>query len=421
MQDQVHLSVGGKAETRSFASGLAKWCIYLLLAFPIVDYTLRTFVHPIGSIWDKLMLLLLSLIALTRYIRGQREIPFGWAKFAGWFILYCFGLLMVGLGHPSVAFDGFRFDVYYILFGLLMPFIMNREDVPKFFHLAASVAILVAVDGIFQYIMKAPIPGSWVDVTESVRTRVFSVFLSPNELGAYMELMTPIIFGLFMVEKVRIRRWIYGIGSLCCFLTLLFTFTRGAWMGFFVGVVFVAVLYQRRLLILIAVVAVIGFFLPPIHHRIMDVFSPVYMLKAAQGGRLLRWMDAFDQMSTNPLFGAGLGRYGGSVASLHGYSIYSDNYYAKMLGETGLLGLVLFLMLHISIIRELMKKVVRHAQGKEKFLALGGLAGLTAFLVDNCVENVFEYAPNIIAYFLMVSLFLIWGRSLQSREGQLDE
>lgn len=389
----------------------------MLVAFPIVDYTLRlSEFHGLGSIWDKLVLLALAIIALNRVLRGHRPPGFGWAKYAGWYTLYLVGLFFAGMAAPKVAFDGLRADIYYMLFGLLLPFVLEPKDAKKILYAAASIAVLIGVHGVFQYAIAAPIPATWVDVGEQVRSRVFSVFKSPNELGAYMEMMTPLLFGLVVADKNRIRKLIYGIGGVFCLLTLLFTYTRGSWMGLGIGIVLVAIAFDRRLLVIVVVLGVIGFFLPPIHHRVMDLFSQVYYIKSSQGGRIVRWQTAFDQMASNPLFGVGLGRYGGMVASDHGFSIYSDNYYAKILGESGLVGLALFLAMHVRIVVEIVQKVVLRATGGDRYLALGGLIGVTALLIDDFVENVFEDPVNFLYYFLIVGLLLLWSRSFDSQE-----
>lgn len=400
-----------------FGVQLAKWCTYALVGFPIIDYALRMSVwHEIGSIWDKVVLFILALIALNRYIRGHRPAPFGWSKYAGWYILYCFALMLTGLGNPTVAFDGFKIDIYYILFGLLLPFIVEPEDVPYFIYGAVGVSILIGVDGVFQYVGKVPIPAGWVDVNEHVRTRVFSVLKSPAELGANMEMMIPIIFGLLLVDKHRIRKWVYGVGGLCCLGALLFTYDRGSWMGFGIAMLFIGVFYERRLLIVLILVMVFGFFFPPIHHRIMDLFNPVYMIKSSQGGRIIRWQTAFNNMAESPFFGVGMGKYGGAIASSKGYSIYSDNYYAKVLGESGIIGLVLFMTMHVAILREMLQTVVKRATGTNRYLALGGLAGTIAILVHSFVENLFEYSTTAMLYFLMVGFMLLWGRTLKDQD-----
>lgn len=400
------------------SSRLARWSMYALVAYPLVDYALRLpHIHPLGIIWDKVVLLILAAIALKHWVEGSRPGLFTWQRFAGWYMLFGFALMLAGLAHPLVAIDGYRTDIYYMLYTFLIPFVVAPKDVLKLLHAAAAIAILIGIHGVYQYITKAPIPAAWISPGEHFRTRVYSVLMSPNELGAYMALMTPLVFGLFMYEQHRVRKWMYGFGSLVCLATLLFTFTRGAWVALGLAVIIVAVLFERRLLIPLAVVIVIAFFVPSIHIRFMHLLSPVYYLKSAtEGGRLARWMQAFDHLAPNPLFGAGLGRYGGLVAVDFHLGIYSDNFYAKTLGESGIIGLVLFLSLHIALIREVIRKVVRPMTGRAKFVVLGGVTGLLAVVFHNFVENVFEFAPMSVMYFNLATLYLIWGRKTPANE-----
>jgi len=228
--------------------------------------------------------------------------------------------------------------------------------------------------------------------------------------------MLPILFAFIMMDTNRMRRWVYCAGSLCCLATLLFTYDRGSWLGLTIALVLVAVMYERRLLIVLAVLCLVAFLLPSIQHRVMDLFNPVYAIKSSQGGQLMLWQVAFQRFASSPLLGVGLGEYGGSIATAHSYSAYSDNYYAKILGESGLIGLVLFFTMHVAIIREIIQTVVKRATGKNRYLALGGLIGTTAMLIHSFVENLFEYAPTAMLYFMMVGLLLLWGRTLDPDE-----
>lgn len=393
------------------------------MAFPLVDFALRNLphVHPFGVIWDKLALFLLALVAAKAWISGYRPGLFQWQKYAVWFMAFGCALMFAGLAQAVVSVQGFRIDIYYILFTFLIPFVVRPKDVPKLLHVVAMVAILVGIHGIYQYITKVPTPIGWIGAQETVRTRVFSVLQSPNELGAYMALNTPLLVGLAIYERHRVRKWLYITGVPICMLAFLFTSTRGAWVALAVSVLLIAILFERRLFIGLLVFAAIAYFLPPIHHRILDLFSPVYWINSAQSGRVFKWMTAFDRMSSNPLFGVGVGRYGGAVASLYHTSTYSDNYYAKTLGETGLVGLTLFLAMQLSLVREILAKSVRQAPQGVRFVMIGGLTGLVAVLIHNTMENVFEFAPMAIAYFTVASLLLVWSRDFTNRTEDGDE
>ncbi|MCL6454250.1 MAG: O-antigen ligase family protein [Alicyclobacillus sp.] len=400
------------------SSRLGRWSVYAIMAFPLVDFALRHTPHlsPLGSVWSVIDLLILAVLAALRWLTGYRPTKFAWTRYAGWYTVYLIGLTFAGLSHPAVAFDGLRADLFYLVFALLIPFVVEPRDVPRLLHAAVAVAMLVGVDGIYQYIAAVPIPSGWVDVSEHVRTRVFSIITSPNELGAYMALMVPLLVGLCLYERNRWRKLLYGFGAVVCFGTHLVTYDRGSLLALVGAIVIVAALVQPRLLIVVVVLGVIGFFLPPIHHRFMDLFSPVYLLKAEQGGRLFRWGVAYDTMSANPLFGAGIGRYGGQVASDFGLGIYSDNYYMKVLGESGLLGLVLFIAMHIALLREVFVRAIKCVAGRRRTVAIGGFIGLVAVVLHNTVENVFEFGPMTVLYFSLAVLYILWAEEASTAQ-----
>ncbi|MCF8564914.1 O-antigen ligase family protein [Alicyclobacillus tolerans] len=385
-----------------------KWPVYALTAFPLIDFGLRHTVAPIGSVWDKVVLLLLMGAASIRYWSGTKTVPITWSRFAIYFCLFGLALVFANFTHPLLTIAGYRIDVYYIFFGLLIPFVVEAKDVPKLLYSAALIAILIGIDGVFQYIVKTPIPKAWVDPGEHLRTRVFSVLVSCNELGAYMALMIPLIGGLMLYDTDRWRKWLLGLGLVPCTATLLFTFSRAAWFSLGLAIVVVAIAFERRLLIGLALLFAAAFLIPGMQHRILDVFSPLYWMKSAHGGRVARWHQAFSAMQSDPLFGVGPGHYGGAMAVLYHFSMYSDNYYAKTLGETGIVGLTLFFVMHIKLMQDLWARVT-NASGGKKMVFLGGLAGLLSVLIHSGFENVFEYAPMSLCYFFVVSLLLVWG------------
>ncbi|QQE78635.1 O-antigen ligase [Alicyclobacillus sp. SO9] len=391
-------------------SRLVRWSVYALMAFPVIDYSLRRFVPVAGHAWDKVIFAILVISAFSRYIRGKRPPRFSWHVFALLFIIY--GLFLVAAGlrtHPIQALEGYQFDVYYLLFTFPLPFLIGPKDVRPLLHFGVVVAVAIGAHAIYQYITKVPIPPHWADTHEHVRTRVFSVIKSPNELGAYMALNIPILAGLALSEKLKSRKVFYFAGVVICFAALLFTFTRGAWMALVLSTLILSIIVDRRLLLFVIAFAIVAFFVPAIHHRILDLTSPIYWHKTIKYGRFARWMTGIHKLSKDPLFGAGLGQYGGAVAAKYGHSVYSDDFYVKILGETGIVGLVLFITMHFALVRSLYQKVRSTVARRQRVLLAGGLTGILAILFHNLTENVFEYAPLVLSYFMYAMLFLILG------------
>jgi O-antigen ligase len=399
------------------------WFLSALMFFPIVDYGLRLgALYPIGAIWDKVALASLAAVALWRYRQGFRPPWFPWQSYAVWFIALILALTAAGLAEPKYALAGAGYYFYYMLFAFLFPFVVDPEEVPRLLHLMATCAVLIALDAIYQYVIKVPIPASWTDLSGHVLTRVFSVLRSPNELGSYMALMAPLLCGMGIAERTRLRRTWYLAGAALCVVALALTFTRGAWVGLAVALMLMAVIYERRFLVPLVCMVAGAYFIPSLHQRVQALFTSVYWIKSSDSGRVAKWLSAFDHMLTNPLFGVGIGKYGGAIATKYHLSTYSDSFYAKTLGETGVVGLILFLALHLRLLMDLAQSV-RRAFGRERYLFLGGITGLLAVLIHNSMENVFEYAPMAISYYSVAILLLIRGvrRSEEGVDARPDD
>ncbi|WP_054968887.1 O-antigen ligase family protein [Alicyclobacillus ferrooxydans] len=391
-------------------SSFLRWVVYPLAAFPLINFGLQHWSPALHSIWNYGVLLCLFVVAAVRYRQGFRPLTVTWTRFAGYYLLLGAGLTFAVFWHPLLTIAGYRIDVLYILVAILIPFAIGSKDITKLLYLMCSVAVLIGLHGVYQYVVKTPVPSAWMDVGEHLRTRVFSVFLSCNELGAYMALMLPVIGGFVLYDTNRTRKWLLGLGMIPCALTLVFTFSRAAWFSLGLAVVIVAIVFERRLLIVLAVLFASSFLVSSVRHRITDLLSPIYWIKSAHGGRVQRWHQAFQAMRGDPLFGAGPGHYGGSLAAYNDFSLYSDNYYAKILGEAGLVGLILFLAMHISLLRDLWSRVQRTA-GRKRLVFLGGLTGLLSVLIHNMFENVFEYPEMSLCYFFLMAIFLVWGQT----------
>jgi len=140
------------------------------------------------------------------------------------------------------------------------------------------------------------------------------------------------------------------------------------------------------------------------------------MSKSAASGRIKRWLDAYDQMTLEPLFGTGLGHYGGAVAD-RAFGIPSvDNYYMKTLAETGLVGLGLFLWLMATVLHQGYRAWQALADPRWRYAAAGIFTGLLAVLFHSGVENIFEI-PYLSTYFWLAAGLLAGMPSNESGAG----
>ncbi|GAB4266637.1 O-antigen ligase family protein [Thermincola ferriacetica] len=385
--------------------------LLIIMAFPAIDYLLRNIlsIPVLSSAWDELLLLAgLGLAVLHRFSDNQHQ-PAAAVNHA-MLVFFLLGIAMVvmDLSTFAVNVEGFRAIYEYILFFYVGFYLAGKYPQTRtLLSVAMVVGGLIALYGIYQYIVGAPMPGRWVDAGEAVHTRAYSIVGSPNLLGSHMALLAPIGMGLFMSTKNKLNKTFWAVLTVIILTCLVLTLSRGAWLAFVGALGIMGIFYDKRILVVgLITVILAGIFVPTVKNRMSYLFSAEYMEKSAQSGRISRWLAAYDQMRTDPLFGVGMGHFGGAVAKRTYNSISVDNYYMGMLAETGLLGLGLFLYLIFIVLKKGFDAWKSLKAPEKRYLAAGILAGLLAIALHNGVENIFE-SPYLNSYFWTMSGLLV--------------
>lgn len=330
-------------------------------------------------------------------------------------ILLCSVMLFPQIGHA-----GF----YVTMGGLLWFWVITRvlrdsEDVVFLCRVMVLVAAFTALIGVLEYVFAIPMPGPWLETAETeIRTRAFAVFANPNQLGEYLELMTPMTVGMIFLTTDKKQKIFYGGCVLLMLAAGLFTMSRGAWIALAAAFFVFALLEDRRLLLLFFVAGVIALAIPFVSSRLTFLFSNDYIYSAAKGGRVLRWQTAFRYLRQgNPWLGLGFGMYGGEVANnttaISDWTYYwVDNYYVKLLAENGVIGLISFFVMQAGVLFVGLRAWARVRRTRFRQLAAGLLAGMVAILVHGLFECVFDVKFINVLYWVCAGT-MIWLGFLQ--------
>lgn len=422
---------------------LVAFGLYLPLEFIIRD----TLSLPVlSSVWEELFLLAAAILIVWRRALRQTEAIRRETPLDVWLLLFFavgFFLMSVVRPYPEVALPGYRIVVEYLLwFFLIVRLVEDDRDLKAVYVSFLLMSGFLALHGIYQYLIGVEIPESWVSQTEmGVRTRVFSLTGSPNILGSLLVLTTPLWAALiYFCKQTWMKVLAFGITG-CCLLSLLFTFSRGAWIGMAVAVVIFAFFVDKRLLALMGVgVAAVLVFVPSITSRLTYLFTEDYAVASAIGGRALRWELGRQLLHEhNPWLGFGLGRFGGAVAMQNQLLdktdefsyFYMDNYYLKTMVEMGYLGIAVYILLLIALIALGLRAIQRsdnpfagaggdpliRAIGNYRILAVAIYAGLCGVLAHCFFENIFE-EPYMSAYFWGLAAILFYLGYFRKRKNK---
>ena len=411
-----------------FRRGFTGIILTALALYCGVDFVLRDVlsISALASVWDE-GLLLVSLLWIIR-LRMDRETPIGSRMnpldlpILGFMVLG-FWLMNTIFDYYSISIAGYRATVQYMLwFFVVTRLLRDDKDFMVLYYGMVALATIIAIHGVYQYIVAVPIPSNWTDQAEqSVRTRVFSIFGSPNIMADYMVMFAPMSAGLAYYLK---KPWQKVLAWVCTFLMCfgcLFTMSRAGWMAMAIAVVVFCLIVDKRLFGLIAAAGIGACFLPFVASRIGYLFTEQFAESTVRGGRSGRWHYGLNYLkeSGHPWLGLGLGMFGGAIAVQNKIIdqwdyFYMDNYYLKMMAEMGYLGFAAFVILLIFLVVVACKCIFRAKEiakpehsDSMKTLAAGMFAGICGVLMHCYFENIFE-EPYMMAYFWIMAAMIIY-------------
>ncbi len=277
--------------------------------------------------------------------------------------------------------------------------------------------------------------------------RAYGTFEQPNPYAGYLGLMLPLALGgmwgtvaswwesrqVNETPRFPIPHFlIYSIPALALLTALGMSWSRGAWMGFGAAAVVMALALPRQarwglLLVAVLIVGLIGLYatglLPESFAGRLTSFTQYVQFEDVRGvgindanyavvERLAHWQAALEMFRYNLWTGVGIGCYEPIYArfALINWPIalgHAHNYYLNLAAETGLVGLLAYLILWGAVFWQTWR-VTRRARGLSRGLAIGLLGVWTHLSVHHVLDNL--YVNNVhlhIGVLLGVLAFLV--------------
>ena len=409
-----------------FSGGVTGMILICIGLYAGVDYVLRDVlaIPVLSSMWDEALLLFAALWILGQRVEARSPLAARTTPMdCGILLFLTAGFVLMNVNAPffSIQVSGFRASCQYLLWFFIVTRILRDDrDVMRLYGALVGLGVLLALHGIYQYIAAVPIPSSWMTHTETaVRTRVYSIFGSPNIMGDFMVMVAPMCAGLAYYVKDTKRKLAAWTGTILMCFACLFTMSRASWVAMAIAVVIFVLLVDRRLLALLAAAGIGACFVPFVRTRIGFLFTDDFAAANTSGGRAGRKLNALNLFySGNPWVGVGEGMFGGAVAMqnqvLDGIDyFYVDNYFLKTMVEMGYCGLAAFCLMLLGFLgaacRALYRKAADFKAGLDRLFPLcaGMFAGLCGVIVHCFFENIFE-EPYMMAWFWSIAGLLAY-------------
>jgi len=374
--------------------------LLLPLFYIFYDYLLRFSGRATNlvQLWDELALIFFILLMVLDFSRDYR--PKRWKIPIALFLLSGIaGVAASGYAGMS-TFDGYRLIFQPVLWGIYFIHIFGRERTrAKAVDVLITIGTFISIHAIMQIIFKVPMRGNWVDTSDVISLRAFSILGSPNSLGSILIMHIGFLTGLVWAEKVKGKKALYILCEAIALMALYFTYSRGAILALAVSTVILLMLNNKRLLLYLSFLGMgLILLIDKGAYRFYNLVSPDTISNMMKDGRLSKWAYAFGEFLKNPVFGKGYGQFGGSIAIKYGITnFYTDNFYLKTLVENGLFGLIAFLLFAAYFIFQFAK------EGKNRVL-MGICIALIAFLLHNFVDNLYGIPVLTFYYYVYFAM-----------------
>lgn len=299
---------------------------------------------------------------------------------------------------------------FILSYYLLTNSVTTKQRLYSLITLILTVGLFVALYGIYQHMFGFAEGTVWTDTDmfSDIETRVVSTFENPNVLGEYLLLLIPI--GLAVIWGVKngfnklIHLCIVGALSMC----MIYTYSRGNWIGLIVAMAMFFMFYDRRF-VWLGVIALLfsPMFLPEnVINRFMSVGD---MGDTSTSYRVYIWMGTLNMLKDYWICGIGIGTEAFCrVYPLYAYSgvmaPHSHNLFLQIITENGILGLGVFVSVMVVYYKMCISGIVRAKDKLLKALITGLSAGMLGFLVQGMFDNVWYNYRVFLLFFIMLGL-----------------
>ncbi len=331
-----------------------------------------------------------------------------------------------GVLNSETKFQSAKIAAVYI--GFILFFFAARRflQVSKNFFVTLD-CFIVSATGVAAYGIAEQIFGlsktTWQDeeMFEEISGRVCSTFENPNVLGEFFLLTIPLTASRLFTAKNSKSKIAALISLFLQLLCLVFTYSRGCWIGIIFSMGLMLALCAKRFFVFMT----LGIFAVPfvVPQTVIDrLLSIGNTADTSTAYRVFIWQGTYRMLRDTFLTGIGLGsdafnsvypRYAlGAISAPHPHNLY-----LLILSETGVIGMLLFAVTMILYFK--FTGTVSKKSAALRPVSVSLAAGMGGFLLQGMFDNVW-YNYRIYALFFVILAFAAALKDISKEGDKLD-
>ncbi len=319
-----------------------------------------------------------------------------WPREMKWLLLlFVAALLSLPLaldrGEAWAAFSD-QFIKVVAMFVVMINVVRTESRWKGLFWLSLAVAVLLAASSINDFRTgNTPLEGY------RVQGAVSGMFRDPNDMALFLVSVMPIAFALLLGERSLWAKLVYIACTFVMLGGLIFTYSRGGFLGLTVVVAVLAYKLGRGKRLLVGTGALVLFIafimLAPGNYaaRLASIANPGLDETGVPAARQALLFRSIEVAAANPFFGVGMANFPRYEAR----GKPSHNAYTQVAAELGLPALVFYVAFMVSSLIHL-RRIERETDGVPShrhlhYLSIGLQAGLAGYMASSFFLSVAYY------------------------------
>ena len=409
---------------------------YVILCYPEAGFLAFLFIVPFLPPGGLVVTgvgpcILISLCYFLKLIRGKRTFSF---EIFDLFVLM-FSMLIFFSGAVSVSKMGsLRPALVYLCFTLFyfpaINMIRSKEMIKRSVAVLMFSGFLVAIYGVFQnYFGVGNQTWQDSDMFSDITGRVVSTLENPNVLAEYLILIIPFtIVSLFIAKqaKTRMPYVIYIIFTILC---LVFTWSRGSWLGFIISSAILLIIINRKViagyvggLILVPLAPLV------LSETIIQRFTSIgNITDSSTSYRVSIWTASLNLIRRHLIEGIGVGVEsfklvypGFALAGIEG-APHSHSLYLQVCVESGIAGLIVLVFIIFFFAQYCFTAIKKAGEKYVKLLIAAGMCAVFGFLLNGFTDYVWYNYRVYLMFWLTVAITVAVCRFSLKNQNQNDE
>jgi len=342
-----------------------KWGVYLVCAF-LPAYLIR-FKGPLDIPMTALEVMILVLFAVC-VLKKQVAIPAKTEIKKNKLLLIGGSLFLFSATVAMFVSPDFRaaagiWKAYFIeplIFFIIFISVIEKEDTKNVIKALGFSALYISLYAIAQKFLNVPIPTPW-----QTEMRATSIFPYPNAVGLFLAPLIPLlIYDLRFKISDLLSKFFLSATIILSILTIVFAKSEGAIVALVASLsiwLFIKLKSRGKIVLSIigsaAIVAILflNFFpFPQIKEKLLlNDWSGIV--------RKTVWSETWEMLQNAPIFGVGLSGHQTAIIPYHNAKwmeifLYPHNIILNFWAETGILGLIGFIIIIIGFYKQLLSQ-----------------------------------------------------------------